>query len=302
MVRREPRQFGEVGTRWTLDAIHRVCPWLRLCSSAGVSAFLKRLKISYKRGRAHVHSPDDDYLAKLKTIRVCAERVQRDPQRQVLLFADEFGYERQPTLSYAYEAAGHAQPLAELGHTSNRVWRVIATLDALSGRVLYLQQKHITVPALIRFYQQVVAAYPQAQTLYLVVDNWPNHFHPDVRAALQPQWLPFPLYVPHNWPVTPRPQAKRLNLPIQLVQLPTYASWTNPIEKLWRKLRQEELHLHRFADDWDGLRRQVADWLAQFEVGSADLLRYVGLSNLAQLYQAALARSVPSPPITRFIC
>jgi len=28
-------------------------------------------------------------------------------------------------------------------------------------------------------------------------------------------------------------------LPIQIVQLPTYASWTNPIEKLWRKLKAE---------------------------------------------------------------
>ena len=37
-------------------------------------------------------------------------------------------------------------------------------------------------------------------------------------------------------------------LPIQLVPLPTYASWCNPIEKLWRQLRQELLHLHRFAD------------------------------------------------------
>lgn len=297
VVRRDPHQLGEERARWTQAAILRVCPWLRLCSPASLSVWLKRQHISYQRARGHVHSPDEAYLAKLQTIRLGVEAVRIDPKRNVLLFADEFSYERQPSLSQAYAAKGEAQPQAELGHTTNRVWRVVATLDARSGRVCYLQQGKITVPALVRFYQQVCQAYPQAQTIYLVVDNWPVHFHPDVRAALQPQWLPFPVYVPANWPSTPSRQAQPLNLPIQLMQLPTYASWCNPIEKLWRKLRQEELHLHRLGDDWDGLRRQVAHWLDQFAVGSQDLLRYVGLSDLGKLYQTAFDRLGLSPPV-----
>lgn len=59
--------------------------------------------------------------------------------------------------------------------------------------------------------------------------------------------------------------------------LPTYAPWTNPIEKVWRKLHQDILHLHGFGDDWDGLRRRISDWLSLFVNGSTDLLRYVGL-------------------------
>jgi transposase len=66
-------------------------------------------------------------------------------------------------------------------------------------------------------------------------------------------------------------------LPIQLVFLPTYASWLNPIEKLWRWLRQEVLHLHRLSDDWPALKQAVWDFVAQFALGSLDLLRYVGL-------------------------
>jgi hypothetical protein len=59
--------------------------------------------------------------------------------------------------------------------------------------------------------------------------------------------------------------------------LPTYSPWLNPIEKLWRWLKQDVLHLHRHADHVPALRALVLDFLAQFQDGSSDLLRYVGL-------------------------
>lgn len=298
LIRRDVRQVQQDRSRWTLDLIGSMCPWLKLGCAGSLSAWLKRHGIRYKRARAYVHSPDSAYLAKLRTVRVCVEAVQVDPTRQVLLFADEFGYTRQPSLSQAYAAVGSSQERAAQGHTANKVWRVVGAVDAWSGRLHSLQQGHITVPALVRFYEQLVAAYPKAERLYLVVDNWPVHFHPDVRAALMPQWLPFPIHPPKTWPLTASARAKRLGLPIQLVQLPTYASWCNPIEKVWRKLRQELLHVHRYEDDWAGLRQAVERWLGKFTNGSPSLLRYIGLSDLGKLYRAAfdhLAQISPLP-------
>lgn len=75
-----------------------------------------------------------------------------------------------------------------------------------------------------------------------------------------------------RWPYAGRP------LPIQLLFLPTYAPWTNPVEKLWRWLEQEVLHLHPFGDDWEGLKAAVAAFLERFRGPSPELLRYVGLS------------------------
>jgi len=49
------------------------------------------------------------------------------------------------------------------------------------------------------------------------------------------------------------------------------------VEKLWRWLKQNVLHLHRLAHDLTELRRQVAAFLDQFALGSHALLRYVGL-------------------------
>jgi hypothetical protein len=76
-------------------------------------------------------------------------------------------------------------------------------------------------------------------------------------------------------------KANELN--IHLLWLPTYAPWTNPIEKLWRWLKQSVLHNHQLAEHFDTLKEQVRTFLDQFTLGSpdparsADLLRYVGL-------------------------
>ena len=73
---------------------------------------------------------------------------------------------------------------------------------------------------------------------------------------------------------------------IEPVWLPTYAPWLNPIEKLWRWLRQDVLKLHRLADDWPELQRRVNAFLDQFATGSHELLRYAGLSGDGSLAQA----------------
>ena len=52
----------------------------------------------------------------------------------------------------------------------------------------------------------------------------------------------------------------------------------NPIEKLWRKLKQEVLSLHRCSDAWPELQEQVRTFLQGYDRAAPDLLRYVGLS------------------------
>lgn len=201
--------------------------------------------------------------------------------RIVALYLDEVTFYRQPTVAQAYAAQGHEQPLAERSCRSNTATRVIAALNACTGQTTYRRRSKLTLRELVGFHQQLRATYPTADRLYVIEDNWPEHCHPDVLAALEPQEQPFPWHRPANWPTRARPEAVRRwgdwQLPIQLVSLPTYASWTNPIEKLWRWLRQQVLHLHRLADDLPGLRRQVDRFLDRFAEGSSELLRYVGL-------------------------
>lgn len=203
------------------------------------------------------------------------------PERQVALYLDELTYYRQPSLASTWEARGEVQPRACRSHRANTPTRVVATLDPANGRVVAWQGSRVGLDPLVRFYQQVRDAYPDAERCHIILDNWPIHFHPDVLVALEPQESPFPRYLPGHWSKEPSARAQKkwagLNLPLQLVPLPTYASWENPIEKLWRYAKQELLHLHRFADRLDDLRRRMMELLDGFSGGSQALLRYVGL-------------------------
>jgi len=286
LLRQPLADYGQSGTRWTLaDLLQATRQQLRLTSLPGMSQLLQRLRISWKRARNYLHSPDTFYVDKLHTIRFHLLSVP-SLERVVFLFEDEMSFYRQPGLAYAYEMMGHFQPLARLGLKSNSVWRVAGLLDAWSGRVLYEQGSQISIPKLSQLYKRAVAAYPEANSLFITQDNWPVHAHPDVLAALQPQDFPHGLYRPGNWPSQPSPKAKRLDLPIRILFLPTYAPWTNPIEKLWKFVRQEVTHLHRFEDDWPGIKQAVMNCLDQFAQGSKELLQYVGLSNPDRLYRA----------------
>jgi transposase len=62
-----------------------------------------------------------------------------------------------------------------------------------------------------------------------------------------------------------------------LLRLPTYAPWTNPVEKVWLALYREVLHLHDCADDRPRLQTLVQTWLDRWVDGSLDLLQAVGL-------------------------
>ena len=64
---------------------------------------------------------------------------------------------------------------------------------------------------------------------------------------------------------------------VELLWLPTYAPWTNPIEKLWLKLKQEVVVMHRYSARWPELKQRIADFLGGYDRPSPDLLRFVGL-------------------------
>lgn len=272
-----PENFQQRGSRWSLASLLKCCEWLQLNSCSGLCRLFQRLGIGYKRARDYLHSPDRDYAAKVAYIQACWQIVCAEPERYVLLYLDEFAFERQPTLSQAYEVQGQICPLAHHSHRSNTQCRGLGALNALTGQVLYLQRTHISTSVLSAFYAQIASAYPQADTIFVVQDNWPVHVHPHVLARLQVQRSPFWPHVPDNWPSQPRRHAVHDALPIQLCFLPTYSPWLNPIEKLWRWLRQQVLHLHRLCNDWERLKLQVSDFIAQFDRGSFSLLRYVGL-------------------------
>ena len=247
-----PELYGLTRSRWWLQGIQQVIPWWQHCSLTTVWKTLRHWRLHYKRGRRYVHSPDWEYDPKVHRIATITWYSRTVPMSIVRVYQDELTYYRRPTVGYDYAQAGSDAPHAQQGLFSNTARRIAGCLNAATGQLFTWQRAHFDHGTLLRFYQAVEAAYPEAEQIFMIQDNWPVHQHPAIVQALRAS-------------------------KIQLVALPTYAPWLNPIEKVWRKLYQEVLHLHGYTEHWDTLQAIVQAWLDQFADGSLDLLRYVGL-------------------------
>lgn len=252
-LHRTPHHAQLPRSRWWLDGVRQAVAAFADYSLPAVWRWLRRWQLRYKRGRQWLHSPDPDYDLKLAYIQAALGQAQRQPHQVAVWYMDELTYYRRPSVARAYAPRGHHQQRAAVGETSNRKRRVAACLNALTGATFSWQRAQFDTATQLRFYRALQAAYPHLERMFIVLDNWPPHFHPDILLGLQ-------------------------GSTITLLRLPTYAPWTNPIEKLWLRLKQEVLHLHPFADDWQGLQAAVQAWLDSWQHPSEDLLRYCGLS------------------------
>ena len=65
---------------------------------------------------------------------------------------------------------------------------------------------------------------------------------------------------------------------ITVFQLPSYSPDLNPIEKLWKKIKEKETHLHYFPT-YESLTQKVEQALLKFENAQEEILALFGLSS-----------------------
>ena len=252
VLAQSPRQYGLEGNRWRLAFIRQRVSWLRGCTLAGVWQILKRLGFSYKQACRFIHSPDPRFRLKVRAITQAFSQALWHPDEAAILFEDELSYYQQPATTATWGLSGPKQLRVQGGISGNQLTRLGAAMDGITGRLLYHQADKFGLQEMQALYRLIRQQYAQP-TVFVVQDNWYQvHDHASVLQT-----------------------AQELNI-IPLF-LPTYASWLNPIEKLWRWLRQDVLHNHSLADNLVALRGNVDDFLGQFALDSPDLLHYCGL-------------------------
>lgn len=251
VLRSSPRLYGMKRSRWRLQDIRDQIDWLQTKSLAGVKHILERLGFSWKQTISFVRSPDPAYQRKVAWFEAIQRQVELVPEQYVLLYQDEFSYYQQPRGTRQYWPTGHSYPKHYRAPAEDALSRIGAMINGLTGQVIYRQGDKFGTEAMIDLYHMSRLVYPRQQ-LFVAQDNCPFHKHPKVMAAVR-------------------------KLDIIPVFFPTYASWMNPIEKLWRWLRADVLNGHRSAHSLPKLRQLVADFLDTFSYGSQPLLRYVGL-------------------------
>jgi len=223
-------------------------------SLPGVCKMFARLHLVYKRGRAHVHSPDLAYRDKLQAIAAAKEEARAAPGEVVFLYEDEFTAYLRPLVARSYR--GRSEPGQKAtGATGDKV-RLAACVDALTGKVVWRRRGRYDVKEMYRFFYHINQQYPEARVIYMALDNWSVHFHPSVLDHLAAM--------------------KKPNR-IRFLPLPTYAPWTNPTEKYWLKLSREWLRFHPFAGDKKQFIHQLDGWLTRHCDPSPDLLHEIGL-------------------------
>ena len=254
LLEQAPDQMGAEKSRWQLSLLGQRCSWLKRYSPSGIWRILRALHIHYKRGQQLMHSPDPTYAEKKEHAQTCVQAARQHPESVTTVYLDEFSYYRWATVAPVYAPAGRKQPMTNLPARYNTRERLVLALNVNNGQVVYRQRAHIDLSQLVAFMSDLRQTYPQATQLNVIQDNWHHvHFHPNQIAA-----------------------AERLG--ITLVSLPTYAPWLNPVEKVGRKWRQEIIHMHRQAEDWEYLKQRTLAFFDQFALGSCQLLRYVGLA------------------------
>lgn len=252
LIRRDPATVGLPRARWRLADVARTEPALAHYSRSGLSRAVRRLGLRLKRGRLRLHSPDPDYAAKAAAVAAALAAARADPVQRVLLYSDEVSLYRQPSLAQRWYPRG-SEPAAAMARGYNTRWRVCGGLNAVTGEVVWLGAERCGARQLVQWLQRVRQRYP-TQAITIVWDNWLPHRQEQVQR-----------------------EAERLG--IELCYLPTYAPWLNPIEKLWRWLKQDVLHHHDLADQWEALKERMTCFLTQFAQPSPALIRYVGLES-----------------------
>lgn len=202
-----PREYGLGRTRWRLSDFIGYVPGVG--GRSGVWRVFRRLGIRYRRGWAHLVSPDPLAQVKLEWLAAVQERVRTHPEQAVLLWLDELTFYRLPSVARTGDDGNRRALKAKMRPGNNTCARVVGALNAHTGQVEVRLRSEIGVRQLQQFYLQLRAAYPQAEEIYVVQDCWPVHFLPQVVETA-------------------------CACGITLVPLPTYSSWRNPIEKLWR--------------------------------------------------------------------
>jgi transposase len=154
-------------------------------------------------------STDPDFIAKMQRILALYDYPPHDGR---VICVDEFGpLNLQPRAGKAWRPAHHPRRLRATYNRTGGVMHMIAALDLATGKIFYRIHRRKRSREFLAFLKTLRDRWP-TDRLYVVVDNFSPHKHPNVR----------------NWAA---------DNDVDLVFLPTYSSWLNWIESEFAALR-----------------------------------------------------------------
>ena len=179
-------------------------------------------------------------------------------QKALLLFGDEASFPQWGTLTYTWARRGQQPKIKTSGKRQG--YKVFGLIDYFTGCLFYQGQAgRLNSAAYLAFLRRVLEQ--TTQPIVLIQDGARYHTSSETKAFFAQQ--------------TAR---------LQVFQLPTYSPDYNPIEKLWKKIKQQDTHLHYFPT-FEALTDRVEQALLKFANIPEEILALCSLPT--ELAQAA---------------
>ena len=215
-----------------------------------LAELLKNLGFSYQKA-AFVSDHLDEAKRREWKQTVWPEALRRTREKKALrLFGEEASFPPWGTLTRTWARTG-VQPLVKTSG-KRKGYKVFGLIDYFSGRFFHgATTGKLNSASYEKFLREVLAQ----TTGHLVLLQDGARYH--TSAALKKFFAQ---------------QAARLTV----FQLPSYSPDFNPIEKLWKKIKEQDTHLHYFPD-FTSLVEKVDAALLKFAARPAEILALFGL-------------------------
>src|SRR5256712_1283456 len=255
-----PVKAGFSGACWRSPMIQQV-----ICDRFGVfynvfyiAQLLKNLGFSFQKAAfVSDHLNEEKRQAWRTTTWLLILRVAH-AKKALLLFGDEASFPQWGTLTYTWARRGQQPKVKTSG--KRKGYKVFGLIESFTGCFFYQgQEGRLNSTASIAFLTRVLKQ--TTQHIILIQDGAKYHISAETQAFFAQQ--------------TAR---------LQVVQLPTYSPDYNPIEKLWKKIKQQETHLHYFPT-FEALTEKVEQVLLKFTNAPEEILALCSLPT--ELAQAA---------------
>lgn len=214
-----------------------------------IAELLKSLGFSFQRARfvAEDADPDKRKEWREKTWPKILKLAQEKPA--YILFGDEASFPQWGTLTYTWARRGQ-QPVVKTSG-KRKGYKVFGLIDYFTGRFFYqCTEARLASASYQAFLKEVLAK--TRKPIILIQDGAPYHTSKSTREFFA-----------------------RYAYRITVFDLPSYSPDYNPIEKLWKKIKQKETHLHYFPT-FEALVNKVEEAMLRFANAPEEVLSLFG--------------------------
>ncbi len=175
-------------------------------------------------------------------------------ESDVILFQDEASVQFAPTITRMWSLKEQQPEILTYGGRKRQP--LIGAVEPLAGRIHTAFFDTLKTEQFQHFLEGLLARYPDAEKLLLILDNARVHHSKDLEPFLE---------------------AHKDKL--ELMYLPPYSPDLNPMEWIWKKMRKEVTH-NTFFENFKNFQRALIKFFNKFKLQSLEIKSLCCFANL----------------------